>query len=659
MRRVFVVRTQHDLGELTWRLAGFTPNYWLGFLGAESLCDNTFTEIASVPAQVPGSVQQALLDAGVIPDWNRQMHCHDCEWVENRHWVYEAAIPDKWIADGRIVRLVCLGLDYSGWVYVNDSPVSEFRGGHAPCGFDLGPALRAQGNKLRIIFDMPPRYLGYTGFTSKFTDWKVRFSYSWDWMVRLVTIGIWDDLSIEVSDGLEIERLSAYGDADGDRGILKVSARLNMVSDATVTFELTGDGGLIRTETVAADALASDGLTWDDLPVRLWWPNNQGDQPLYTLECVLRDGEGAELDRATRRIGFRNVRWEQCEGAPDGADPWLCLVNDRPVFIQGINWTPIRPNFHDLGAEEYRSRIELYRNMGINLFRVWGGGILEKELFYNLCDEMGIMVWQEFPMSSSTFENWPSEDAKAIEEMVGMAASYIERRGFHPSLIVWCGGNELHRAVGEGADRLQVPVDLQHPMMHALDDLVRRTDQGRRFVATSPTGPRYYAKMEEYGKGLHWDVHGPWRPEAGLDLWREFWSADDALFRSEVGSPGASPVEILDEYCAPGSFEKPSARAPVFRRQFDGWWWAERPQFDEDHGREPESVGEFVAWSQARQAEALRIASTFCKDRFPRCGGIILWMGHDCFPCSSNTSIVDYHGNPKPAVSALRQVFAP
>lgn len=659
---------RYDLGKLSWKLAGFTPNNWLNSIKADSLCEGPQPEVAAVTARVPGSVQQSLLDAGILPDWNYHMNSLDCEWVENRHWVYETAIPDEWLIPNSQVQLTCLGLDYSGWLYVNDTLVSEFKGAHKHHIFKLESMLHLKDNKLRIIFDMPPRYLGYTGFTSKYTDWKARFSYSWDWMVRLVTLGIWDDIYLSVSDGQEIQYFTCTTDVDLATGLgkLSASARLSTEFGSSVKIVLKNIDNVIRSVILPAGKFSSQGMCWDDLPVELWWPNLHGEQPLYTVECILLNAQGVEQDRSSRQIGFRNIKWEQCEDAPDGADPWICVVNGKPIFLQGVNWTPIRPNFHDLKIEDYRKRLEIYCDMGLNIFRVWGGAILEKEVFYNLCDEMGLMIWQEFPLSSATFDNWPPESPQPVQEMADISTSYIERRAHHPSLIMWCGGNELFERTGEGADILQVMVTTKHPMMRMLDDRVKNIDSSRRFIPTSPGGPRFFAKIEDFGKSLHWNVHGPYRLGDGVhypvsesipDLWDEYWNADDALFRAETGCPGASSIEILETYCDPAAFVKPTADTPSFRRQFDTWWWSEWASFEKENGCRSQSLEAFVEWSNSRQAKALATAARACKGRFPRCGGYIIWMGHDCFPCSANTSIVDFIGKPKAAVLALKEIF--
>jgi beta-mannosidase len=191
-------------------------------------------------------------------------------------------------------------------------------------------------------------------------------------------------------------------------------------------------------------------------------------------------------------------------------------------------------------------------------------------------------------------------------------------------------------------------------MMSAVKQVVAEQDPGRRFLVTSSSGPRFGAIEAEYGKGLHWDVHGPWKAPADLVEWRRYWQGDDALFRSETGAPGASPVDILEKYAGGLPLMPATIENPLWRRTS---WWVEWPEFTAEHGREPESLPEYVQWSQARQAEALSIAAKACKDRFPRCGGFLIWMGHDSFPCAANTAIVDYWGRPKPAAEAIGRIF--
>lgn len=653
------MKTVYDLAQLSWTLTGWAPYQWCVDMSME-LGNAIHAELAEISAPVPGSVQEALRQSGILPDWNSGLNARECEWVENRHWCYETHLPDLWIQEEISFRLRCLGLDYSGWIVVNGQEVDTFQGSLCPYVLDLTPYLRVQDNILRIIFDCPPRWLGQIGFTSQIHDWKPRFNYGWDWTPRLVQIGIWDSIFFEASDGQEIVNLHCTTDTDSkqETGVLSLQGQVRGEKSRFVRLLLHKDSAdddmYLEREEFTLSQFA-EGITWAHLPIERWWPNGQGAQPLYTLTCQLLDEYHHALDTTTRRIGFLSVQWTACEGAPPQADPWICIVNNRPLFLQGVNWTPIRPNFADVPVEEYRKRLQLYHDLGCNIVRVWGGAYLEKECFYDLCDELGLLVWQEFPLSSSGLDNWPPEEEHTIVEIAAIAHSYIERRQHHVALIVWCGGNELQGALNGHKIGIGKPIDSSHPLIQRLQQTVQEYDPRRRFLPTSSSGPRFDASADEYGKGLHWDVHGPWRVEGTLGShWTSYWHHDDALFRSEIGTPGASPVDIIRAFKGrcheiPGTIDN-----SIWRRSS---WWIEWPEFQEEYGREPHGLEEYVLWSQNRQARSLAIAARACKERFPRCGGFLIWMGHDSFPCTSNTAILDFYGRPKPAALALAAVF--
>jgi len=143
--------------------------------------------------------------------------------------------------------------------------------------------------------------------------------------------------------------------------------------------------------------------------------------------------------------------------------------------------------------------------------------------------------------------------------------------------------------------------------------------------------------------------------DESLDEWKNYWAQDDSLFRSETGCPGASPVDILEKYRGECSLSPMTAENPFWRKPMP--WWIDYHIFVKDNGREASSLAEYVQWSQERQKQALSFAVKACKDRFPRCGGVIIWMGHDCYPCPANTAIIDFECRPKPAALAISEIF--
>jgi beta-mannosidase len=412
---------------------------------------------------------------------------------------------------------------------------------------------------------------------------------------------------------------------------------------------------VIRTVELRPQQFSESGIQWADLPVALWWPNGMGEQPLYDLICELLDDDGRLIDRQSRRVGFKHVEWRRTKGASESADPYLCVVNGKETLLFGANWTPIRPNFADLHDEDYRRRLNVYRGCGMTVLRVWGGGFLEKERFYDYCDEMGLLLWQEFPLSSSGVDNYPPDDPESVEALAHIAESYIDRRQHHVSLLLWCGGNEL-RDDKNGVKGSQLTLAVKHhPVIARFAEVIARKDPTRRFLVTSPYGPSDRFNLQDCGKGLFWDVHGPWNLDGPVDGdWKELWARGDAMFHSEMGAPSASSAALIRKYKGDLKETPGTHQNPLWNRQP---WWIDWPKFAAEKGREPGDLEEFVAWSQARQAAALTLAARTVKRRFPACGGLIIWMGHDSFPCTSNTSIIDFEGNPKPAAIELARIF--
>jgi beta-mannosidase len=180
-------------------------------------------------------------------------------------------------------------------------------------------------------------------------------------------------------------------------------------------------------------------------------------------------------------------------------------------------------------------------------------------------------------------------------------------------------------------------------------------DPTRRFVATTSTGPRFTAEGRDFGKNLHWDVHGTWVVDkVDSEPWQEYWIQDDALFRSEMGHPGAQSAALIRHFLGDCDFRDASLDNPYWQRVS---FWFDLDQFVAERGDEPWEIEDYVSWSQQRQGTKLAFAVKTLKARFPRCGGLILWMGHDSFPCPVNTSLLDFEGKPKPVCKSLMEVL--
>lgn len=648
--------TTHDVSSLDWKLWGYRPNHWRMNFDFENLT-GSWAEFSNIDFKIPGSVQMALKNEGLLEDWNIGLNSAKIEWIENRNWLITGILPDEWISDGNKIILECKGLDQTGEIWINGKRAGEFNNAFIPYSFDITDFLTESNNTIAFIFECPPRYLGQIGWTSQIKDWKPRFNYGWDWMPRIVQIGIWDKVFVhsveEESPSFENMMIDVSADKSKDLGNLHIRANLNKTAlSRSFKITLTGyDGAPVINETIRGTELYK-GKDWSDLKIKRWWPNGFGDQSLYELQISMIDEKGNNLKKERKKIGFRNVDWRQTRGAPLDAAPWICVVNNQPIFMQGVNWTPIRPNFADLEIEDYRTRLKLYKDMGVNTIRIWGGGFPEKDWLYDLCDEMGIFIWQDFPLSSSGIDNYPPETLEEIEVISRIATHYVNRLHHHASLLLWCGGNELYE-MGDTA-----PVTDKHPMIHAMKNVVSLLNPSRRFVPGSPSGPSIYTALHSAGKGIHEDVHGPWdlpytETDRTMKAVEEYWTWNDAMIYSEVGVPGVMSLEMMNKYKGDNELLPASMENPLWRNA--SWWiqWDEYKSTENDLN----DINAYITWSQNRQAEGLSIALKKSKDKFPECGGFIIWMGHDSFPCMLNTSIIDFEGNPKPVMKELSVIW--
>ena len=643
-----------EAANLSWQLVGWRPFHWRLRQSME-LGTELNADVNPIPVTLPSSVQCALKEAGILPDWNLGMQSRYCEWVEHRHWEFVANIPEGFFGTRKTVRLVSQGLDHSGWILVDGKEVACFTGSLVPHIFDLSEWLGdRQAHHLSIVFDKPPAEQGQIGYSSKSKYFKPRFSYGWDWCPRFVHIGIWNDLYFETgAKSIDVKYVRANLNLDNTTGQMQVRLDANGLADSVV-FRLSRNGKSFWEQT---ETLGTKCREWnyDNLDIEAWWPNGMGEQPLYDFEVIAQcDSQIIQTQRYS--LGFKRIEWKPCENASPDALPWICVTNGMPIFLQGVNWTPVAMDFSSVSESDYRHRINLYKEMGCNVLRIWGGAYLEKEIFYQLCDESGILVWQEFPLSSSGLDNCTPGDTEVINELCSIARTYISRLGHHVSKLLWCCGNELQRNK-VGQESFGVPLDFSDPCLRALQKVVEEEDPLVRVLPTSSSGPSFYAFSENFGKGIHHDVHGPWQMEGSLEEWTDYWEKDDALFRSETGLAGASSVALIDQYCGTSNPWPPRSDNPYWLHS-NSWWIHWDVLKDRLTGStDREKYESFVELSQQRQARGLAIAAMSCKQRFPRCGGFILWMGHDAFPCLSNTAIIDFEGNPKLAYHALKDVF--
>ncbi len=639
-----------SLSAQAWQLKGFWP--WVPLQGRSM---ETAAELMGVtdwlPATVPGGVHFDLHRAGLLPHPHVDAQSLACEWVENRWWLYRTTLERPTEAGERIELHFC-GLDYEANIFVDDRLLGEHRGMFHPATFDLTAAFAERERlELKVLFRGVPPEMGQIGRTSLTSTQKSRFGYKWDFSTRLVNIGFWDDVQLRVHRRASLTALAIDTDVEEGEGILRVEAecvrwgRPGAVEELEVALA-DPEGRLLKTERVRiASGAASARCVLRVTAPRIWQPNGHGAQPLYGLTLgLLVNGE--RVDERRRQIGFRRLRYEQNPGGPPDALPYTIVVNGRRLYVQGVNLTPLDHLYGNVTTAHYEWLVRCMREANVNLVRVWGGGVIEQERFYDLCDRYGILVWQEFIQSSSGVDNMPSQRPEFLALLRQTAESALRERRNHTCLAVWSGGNEL-------MDAENVPSTLADPNLAMLRELVEQYDPTRLFLPTSASGPVEHMTTR---KGVMHDVHGHWK-YAGMRDHYALYGESDSLFHSEFGVDGCASVRSLEKFLSAPHLHPTDVKQNLVWRHHAEWW--DTAARDREFFGAVDDLERFTACSQWIQAEGLRFILEANRRRQPRNSGSIIWQLNEPWPNISCTSLVDYYGEKKMAFYWARKAFAP
>lgn len=612
-----------------------------------------------IPAKVPGDVIADALDAGLIPHPYVDLNSMACEWLSERDWVYRKlfTVPEEW--QGKHVRLRFDGVDHACAVYLNGQLLGEHEGMFTPFEFDVSAHLRyGQQNCLVLMVQHKPPVdvvQGQIGWTSRARVWKSRFAYDWDWCTRLVPLGIWQSVSLLATDGVWIDDVWVRPQVVGAEAVLHVQVTLRRASaeweGTSLQMQVVDpDGQQVAHAREDGRFVGECAVVRCDLNIlqpRLWYPNGMGEQPLYRLLVqALRHGDTSDARQVT--FGIRTVRMVPNESAPADALPYTLEVNGRRVFVKGWNWTPHEQMYGRVQPERYERLLTLAKHAHCNLLRVWGGGLLERQVFYDLCDRLGIMVWQEFMHSSSGVQNAPPEDAQYLQYIEQQARQMVPLRRNHASLVIWCGGNEL-------MDEHYQPLTDEHPALARLKSVVQELDPDRVWLPTSASGPVAGASADLAGTGKMHDVHGPWVYLGAQEHYR-FYNTIDPLYHSEFGVEGAANLQVFQRFVSPQYWFPPDATNRVWLNH--GNWWLHREKLEQLFGR-IEDLETFIRASQWMQAEGLRYAIESNRRRKWRCSGVSPWQFNEPYPNTACTNVVDYLGLPKPAYWWARRAYEP
>jgi len=618
------------------------------------------------PAQVPGDVHLDLLRNKLIPDPFYRDNEAKLQWIEGASWEYRTTLtitPET--LKRQNLELVFEGLDAYAEVFLNNSKVLTANNMFRIWRVDAKPFLRAGANELRVVLPSPDKAAAQAASAD---PWRLKsqveektyvrkaaYEYGWDWGPTFVTSGVWRSVHLEAWDEARISDLHIR-----QLDITTAVAHLNGEVEVTASGDATAEVGLHYTPTgKPAEATRTvslhAGVNHIDLPLEidkpdLWYPSGYGAQPLYTFTAEVKTQGRVEDDRNVS-TGLRSVvlrrDLDQCGRS------FEFVVNGIPVFGKGADVIPFDSFPNRVTEANYRRILQSAKDANMNMIRLWGGGYYESETFYRICDELGIMVWQDFMFGN----DWQPGLYAWKMNVAAEIGDQVKRLRDHPSIIIWCGNNETEEALywkGRG----QLPAEVLKQMWQdyvstfngLIPAVVESLDPQRPYWPSSPsadfeeTSPTF-----QTGDSHIWDV---WHGRVPFSTYEHH----HARFVTEYGFQSFPEMKTIEAFTAPE--DRTSIFTPVMlaHQRNDEGNSIIHDYLLKDYP-EPKDFASFLYVSQVLQAEGIKIGAEHMRRSRPETMGSIFWQLNDCWGVASWSSI-DYYGRWKALQYYARRFYA-
>ncbi len=657
---------QHIQLPSNWQCKKRTPTH--------SLIDDSSSTSGWFTASVPGTVHQALLATDQIPDPFYGRNEALVQWVGESDWLYRCTfeLPTEATAED-CVALCFDGLDTFATVWLNGQQIHTSDNMFIPYRVQIASYLYAGKNELLILFEsallggkkreeIHGKQAVWNGDASRVYVRKAQYHYGWDWGPILLTAGPWRPMHIET---YRARIADFYCPIDVTLDLEHASIQANVTCELGYTVQ-PGDT-LVQLALYAPDGECIDeqvlpiiGNTMQhtfelDAP-QLWWPRGYGEQSLYSVVATMHSSTGEELNRQERRLGLRRLQLVQQPLVEESGTTFFFAVNNTPIYCGGANWIPADSFLPAISPERYRAWLQLAADAHMTMVRIWGGGIYEEDVFYDTCDELGLLVWQDFMFGCGIYPalDWFQKSVQAEAEAT------IRRLRHHPSIALWCGNNEdylLAQSLGSydssyKGDFTTTAFPARALYEQLLPAVCAQLDPTRPYWPGSPYSGQNANDISQ-GDAHVWDI---WQKSIPY----QDYPKTPARFVSEFGIE-SFPALATIESITPPEERYPQSHTLDAHNKSDG---GQRllAGYIVDNIRMPTDLADYIYASQFIQAEAMAVAirgwRRYWGHTDTQTGGALLWQLNDCWPVTS-WAIVDYMLRPKAAYYVVRRELAP
>ena len=612
------------------------------------------------PTDVPCSIFNSLISSGRIKQADIDTNPENFSWVSEEPWIYRKSFdaPVELLNCDRI-DLVFDGLDTITSIWLNDKLIGRTNNMFIPFRFDVTGLLKPRDNLLLVKFEPATQYSKklmdrYTPFSAlafrnpyRVYIRKAQYQFGWDWCPSLPGCGIWRPVRLE---GIQKARFDEVHirtvDCNQQYADVKISVKIETTAKENFLCRLilTGDGHKSEHNlTFGAGEDYQSTVMRIDKP-SLWWPAGYGRQHLYKITLqLLNDSE--IIDQIDRKIGIRTVRLNR---SPDQyGEKFQFEINGQAVYAKGANWIPASMFAGSVTRRDYEELLNAAKECNMNMLRVWGGGYYEANEFYELCDQMGIMVWQDFMFACAYYPDRQWFLSQIKEE----AAAIIKRLRNHACLTIWCGNNEndwLH-SIGEfGKGKKFYGKVIYHQL---LPSLVAEFDPDGNYIPSTPFGPAKNPNSRDCGTVHQWNVWA-WHQPVHEYLYP---AGDVPRFVPEFGFQALPDIGTIKRFCPPGQMRIGSRILEGHNYQIDGN--SRLYRYIGDFFGSTGNLEQFVYLSQITQARAVDMHVRYLRARNFRNSGVLFWQINDCCPVIS-WSAIDYQKQPKALYYYAKRFFS-
>ena len=652
-----------------------------------------------IDTQVPGSVFEALLENNIIEDPFYGVNEHEMKWVFESNWIYRKEFNlDPELLEHEHIILRFNGLDTIADVNLNGELIGSVNNMFVRYDFEVKSNLKQSGNKLEINFKSPAaksrEFLeknkaklntGYAAIPGVPYLRKAQYSFGWDWGPKLPDIGIWKSVELVGFDDIKINSVFPYANFEFNKNPLNIKDpnEFSTIEIKSVKLFIEIDFALSSENISTSDYLIKAHLTApnDEVFVKeiplskqketiefdinnpfLWWTHDLGIPNLYQVEITILKDE--ILERITQQIGLRDI--QLVRKFDKWGETFYFLINGIPLFAKGANWIPVDsfiPRGKKLGL--YSMNLGYAKRANMNMIRVWGGGIYEDESFYNLCDELGLLVWQDFPFACALYPY----NSEFIENVEQEAIQNVIRLRMHPSLVLWCGNNEIEslwklmlinsRVAEDSKERHKFLVDFYLRIFEdMLPHLLKKFDPTRPYWPSSPSCGFISENLAlrssnnpNAGDSHYWAV---WHGNMPFSAYREF----NTRFMSEFGFESFPSLKTIEKFCPSGQYDFNSKIMENHQKNAAGN--QKIMDYMDKRFSIPREFEHQVILSQITQAEAMEYGVEYWRQNRTdyHCMGSLYWQLNDCWPVASWSSL-DYYGRWKALHYFAKRFYQP